>query len=540
MSLEKITLLDCTLRDGGYYNAWNFEPRVVRHYLKTMAATGVDVVELGFRFFPQGAFFGAHAFTSDEYLRSLDLPAGPRYAVMVNAAEFVNHAGGSAEAARTLFKRAADSPVSLVRIAAHYRELKALEPAIHVLAELGYGVGLNLMQASQRNAAELEDVAVTATRWAVEVLYFADSLGNMEPADVANVIGSFKKCWAGPLGIHTHDNMLRALANSTRALTEGTTWVDATVLGMGRGPGNVRLEYLLLEMNRFYDTQYNLGPLMDLLATEFEPMQRQFGWGPHPLYYMSGTYGIHPTYVQEMMADKRYGTADILTAMQALHTTGRQGKYRIQDLRDAMQVYGSLVPGRGSAKNWARGRDVLLVANGEGARDHAEELARFVARDKPLVVALNAHAALPANLIDAWAACHPMRLAIEAKSYGGELQPLIAPVSALPADIQTLLAGVETIDYGIEVSPGRFEIADSHCTLPRALAAAYALAFASAAGAQRILLAGFDGFGGADPRQNEMAEIFSLYQKSAGAAPLLAVTPTTYLIPQGSVYAPNS
>ena len=37
-----IKVLDCTLRDGGYYNLWDFEPQVVESYLKSMAAANID------------------------------------------------------------------------------------------------------------------------------------------------------------------------------------------------------------------------------------------------------------------------------------------------------------------------------------------------------------------------------------------------------------------------------------------------------------------------------------------------------------------
>ena len=46
----KTNLLDCTLRDGGYYNNWNFSKKLVNEYINTMAESGVDIVELGFRF----------------------------------------------------------------------------------------------------------------------------------------------------------------------------------------------------------------------------------------------------------------------------------------------------------------------------------------------------------------------------------------------------------------------------------------------------------------------------------------------------------
>ena len=47
-SLNNCTLLDCTLRDGGYYNNWNFEIKLINSYLKTISKTPIKFIELGF------------------------------------------------------------------------------------------------------------------------------------------------------------------------------------------------------------------------------------------------------------------------------------------------------------------------------------------------------------------------------------------------------------------------------------------------------------------------------------------------------------
>ena len=39
-------VLDCTLRDGGYYTAWDFPTTIIERYLDAMRAARVDVVEL--------------------------------------------------------------------------------------------------------------------------------------------------------------------------------------------------------------------------------------------------------------------------------------------------------------------------------------------------------------------------------------------------------------------------------------------------------------------------------------------------------------
>lgn len=89
MDLKSSSFLDCTLRDGGYYNAWDFCPELILQYLDAMQAAGVDVVELGFRTLKNQGFQGPCAFTTDEFIRSLTIPGGLTIGVMVNGNELV-------------------------------------------------------------------------------------------------------------------------------------------------------------------------------------------------------------------------------------------------------------------------------------------------------------------------------------------------------------------------------------------------------------------------------------------------------------------
>ena len=47
---KKINFLDCTLRDGGYYNNWDFKLNTIQKYLNSMKDINTYFVELGFRF----------------------------------------------------------------------------------------------------------------------------------------------------------------------------------------------------------------------------------------------------------------------------------------------------------------------------------------------------------------------------------------------------------------------------------------------------------------------------------------------------------
>ena len=75
MNKKTPKLLDCTLRDGGYYNAWDFSVDLINDYLESMSAISVDYVELGFRSLEANSFKGSCAYTTDNFIRQLNLPS---------------------------------------------------------------------------------------------------------------------------------------------------------------------------------------------------------------------------------------------------------------------------------------------------------------------------------------------------------------------------------------------------------------------------------------------------------------------------------
>jgi len=293
--LAKPVVLDCTLRDGGYYNAWDFDRPVVERYLAAASEAGVPVIEIGFRSMPQEQFLGAYAYSSDAVLEDLPLPAGAEIVVMVNASELLAHDGGPVAAVDMLFRSAEVSPVSRVRLAAHFDELAACGDIARRLKDLGYGVAVNLMQATGRSDDALAEAAAQVADWdAADVLYFADSLGTMTPDDTRRMVAALRRGWPGDLGIHTHDNRGQALANSLAAIDEGVAWVDSTVLGMGRGAGNTPTEYLLLELARRGDNRFRPDALFSVVAGDFAGLREQYRWGCNLFYYLSAMEGVHP------------------------------------------------------------------------------------------------------------------------------------------------------------------------------------------------------------------------------------------------------
>lgn len=527
-------LLDCTLRDGGYYNAWNFDPELVNEYLEAMDAAGVDMVELGLRSLKNSGFKGACAYTTDDYLRSLPIPARLTVGVMVNASELVGLESMSS-ALETLFPvSASDSPVDLVRIACHVHEVEEALDAVRWLKNKGYLVGFNLMQVAERSKEEVEALAKAASQYDLDALYFADSMGSMNPDQCREIIGWLRSHWKGALGIHTHDNMGLALSNTLAALDEGVTWLDATVTGMGRGPGNARTEELVIEAAERRGESINLVPLMSIIREYFQPLKNKCGWGSNPYYFLSGKHGIHPTYIQEMLSDSRFDEEDILAAIDHLKVEGGK-KFSFNALDATRHFFVGDSDGSWLPKSALDGRDVLIVGAGPGAKEHSDALISYIKEHKPFVVALNTQSTLPQELIDIRVASHPVRLLADCDQHAKLPQPLVTPVSMLPDDVKKALGDKELYDFGMQVKENTFECNQTRAVLPNSLVISYALAIAASGNAKNIYLAGFDGFGAGDRRTVEMQKVFNLFIEQTTLSPI-SITYTGYDIPVKSVY----
>lgn len=539
MTLKKtnITILDCTLRDGGYYNNWNFSTELVNRYLIAMKEAQVDVVELGFRSLKNEGFKGPYAFTTDDFIQSLDIPSDLTICVMVNASDLCADIGWK-KVMEKLFPMSSDTArVDMVRFACHYHELGNALLAANWLIERGYRVGLNLMQIVDCTQADIRGLGKLASKTNIEVLYFADSMGSMLPREIKRIVGWLRESWSGAIGIHTHDNMRLALQNTLNAQAHGVNWLDATITGMGRGPGNARIEEVLIETEALRGRKANIIPLMSLIRSDFSPMKNHFGWGTNTYYYLAGKHGIHPSYIQEMLRDGRYEDEDILAVIDYLREEGGK-KFSLTTLNGARQFFHGEPRGTWSPETVIKNREMLILGSGPSVLEHSYSLKSYIKRARPLVIALNTQEFIDQELIDFRIACHPVRLLADVHDYLRLPQPLIIPVSMLSESLIAKLNGKVLLDYGLGIEDGRFAFFKTHCIAPSPLVLAYALAVAKSGKASRIIMAGFDGFERGDVRNDEVETIFSIFKDSDCKHELFSVTPTKYKnLPTKSIYA---
>ncbi|MFM8857393.1 MAG: aldolase [Actinomycetota bacterium] len=532
----QLTLLDCTLRDGGYYNDWDFATPLIDRYLHAMAQSRVPVVELGFRFLEPTGYAGPTAHTTDAFINDLTIPANITLGVMLNAKDLVTYSGGPSAAIDKLFAPASDSQVNLVRIATTWNELSNLRSATDRLIELGYTIGVNLMQVHARSARELAEFGTWCATANVAVAYFADSFGGLYPSDIAPIVNGISSTFAGPIDCHLHDNLSLAMANSLAAIDAGVTWVDSTIRGMGRGPGNARTEYLAVELSRRNMLDLDVQPLLGLVTDDFALLHDEYGWGTNLFYVLSACNGVHPTYVQNMLGDSRFDTADIVAAIEELGKSGG-ASYSMDRATAAAAASMSSTSGSWDATGWCDGRDVLIVGPGDSVRDRRHDIEKYIARVRPTVINLNLTPLVDPHLIDAYVVCNPMRAKLDLLHLPEDSTPVITP-DAIGTLIYVSRPHQPVQAFGFDVSPGTFSIDASQCSIPHGIVTAYALAVAARGGARSISLVGLDGFPVSDPRHSVMVDVFDSFARIDGTPPIGSLTPTSYPVRASSLYAP--
>ena len=542
--MNKTKILDCTLRDGGYYNEWDFDPTLARSLFTSLNETGIDIVEVGYKAPPQPGFAGLYRYCPDGQLAELRALSRVQYAFMIDAKEFLTREGrADRELIRAHIKPRSESLFSWCRIATHQATLAGATELVREIRGLGFQVGFNAMGISLLSERQIADSLHEVTAAGADVFYFADSFGSLRPEDVLRYLKLIRRDYGGAIGIHTHDNQGLAFANSEAAIADGVDYVDGTVMGMGRGAGNLKLEQLLLSLY-FRDGRKDLNPyaLVDLIETHFEPLHREHKWGWDFSYMLSGLQNIHPTYCQKLKSTHQFTLGQVAGILREIPAAKRSSYCATSLAESTARVLPRAEAG--GRERWAPPlfaaptgcEKILVVGTGPTVKQHAAALRAFIARHRPLVIECN-HSGVLDGLPRVIAALNEVRLA-ELKQRG-ELSGATAVLTGLetvPAELA--LPGLLRVPCHLQ--PDIVRVRPGEVVIPAFVVGMFAVAVAVMLRPVALYVAGFDGF--TDPaRRQDQAEMQAFWDKlklSSGAespAPV-SLLPTHYALTVQSLY----
>ena len=302
MYRPQIKVLDCTIRDGGLINDWNFTDDFVKKVFKAVNASGVDYVELGYKSSRDqfdASKVGKWKFCDEDDVKSVlgDDPYQVKLSAMCDIGRIAHED----------ILPASQSVLDMIRVACYTKEVdKAIDLCNHIINK-GYETTINIMAASKASDSELDEaVHQIAQECKPLAVYVVDSFGSLYSEQIHHYVDKYKKILNPKgieVGIHAHNNQQLGFANTIESIIHGANFLDATINGIGRGAGNCPLELLLGFLK---NPKFKLTPILDVIEKEFLPLREQIEWGYLIPYMITGILNEHPRSAIELReSDKK-------------------------------------------------------------------------------------------------------------------------------------------------------------------------------------------------------------------------------------------
>ena len=286
----EIRVLDCTIRDGGLCNNHQFNDELVKAVYLANVAAGVDYMEIGYRgsrkLFKAGQD-GDWRFCEEDVVRRIvgENPTSMKLAVMADA--------GKCDW-RNDIQPKDKSVIDLIRVAFYVHQVPEAIDMIKHAKDQGYEVSANLMAVSTVQDPDLDQALDSLAASPADVLVVVDSNGALYAEQIEILVKKYLAA-ARPsgkeVGVHTHNNLQLAFANTIEGIIHGANRIDATMSGFGRGAGNCPMELLLGFLR---NPKFKLRPVLELLQHHFVPLRQQLEWGPSVPYNITGQLNQHP------------------------------------------------------------------------------------------------------------------------------------------------------------------------------------------------------------------------------------------------------
>ena len=497
---NKLQILDCTLRDGGYYTNWDFSSELVQNYIIAMDDLPIDYIEIGYRNLPHknyhGEFFYCPISTIDHLNSLTKIPL----AIILNEREI------KIDDIQELLLPCIDK-VKMVRIAI---DPKNFSPAIEMakkIKEMGFEVAFNVMYLSEwiENIEFLNNVK--GIEYYVDYFYLVDSFGSVYPSQLIKAITYLKSITGIKLGFHGHNNLELALANSLAAIESGISIIDSTVMGMGRGAGNLKTELLLPVIFKSKKVDFRK---LTLTLEDFIKLNKQYNWGTSFPYILAGVHSIPQKQIMTWIVKGFYSFNSIISSLNNRITNKEK----------------NIFPKLKSSNEYGK---CIIIGGGETIKIHYSAILSYLKSQKNLLIIFsssryliefekyleNSFICLVGNEND--------RIKSFKRNFNFKKTKFILPPS--PREIGSFLPdGYDSNVFELDKFHFLNNNLSSHCSV--SIQTAVSLGF------KEIYLIGFDGYSSSSNVYKEMLLFkendFIFYEAKNNNIKLISLTPTNY------------
>ena len=291
--MGSISLLDCTLRDGGYVNDWRFGEAAIRGILRKIAQTGVEYCEVGF-LKPAPCDRDRSMFPDTESLTRIIAPRSEKltYAAMVDM---------SAPIPLEQVGERTPEGVDMLRVIFKKNRVNEGFEYCRRLREKGYLISANFVSTDAYTDEELRAELSRFATLDLTAVAIVDTFGLMKRNHFLHIVKVMDESLPERINLcyHSHNNLQQAFGNAEALVNLGLARgiiLDACVFGMGRGAGNLNLELFAEFMNDNCGRHYQIQPMLEIMDEYLYEIYRYHFWGYSLPLYLSAVNGCHPNY----------------------------------------------------------------------------------------------------------------------------------------------------------------------------------------------------------------------------------------------------
>ncbi len=388
--MRSIKILDCTLRDGGYVNDWNFGLGTIESIISRLNKAAIDIVEIGFlderRQYDENRSILPDTNSIKPIFRNLDI----QNAMILAMIDF-----GTCGIEKLSDRK--DSVIDGIRVIFKKKEYSEAFKFCSEIKKKGYKVFLQPVSVTGYTDTEMTELLHAANEISPFGIYIVDTYGLMHKKEMIHYFDLMDKILAKEIaiGYHAHNNFQLAYANCTELMAvdaDRELIVDGSLYGMGKSAGNACTELLAMHVNENYAGQYSIDQLLEAIDVDIMKEYAKQYWGYSLKHFMAASNDCHPDYVSNLLGRRTLSVKSINEIIAKVEPANKLSfnKDIIENLYQDYQ--NNMIDDSGAYTDFSAEltqKDILILAPGKSIELNAEKIRTFIREKNPVILTIN-------------------------------------------------------------------------------------------------------------------------------------------------------
>lgn len=385
-----IKLLDCTLRDGGYVNDWEFGYDNIVNIFERLVASKVDIIEIGFLDAKRSFDINRTIMPDTQSVQKIYGNLNKENTMIVGMIDYgtcsIEH-----------IQLCEESYLDGIRVIFKEHFMYKAVDFCHQLKEKGYKVFAQMVSVTTYSDEKLKEFAELVNDVGLYGVGIVDTYGLLHQKDLMHIFEILNQYLDNDIaiGYHSHNNFQLAYANCIEVLNTGVKrdiLVDGSLYGMGKSAGNAPIELVAMYMNEHLGKKYEVSQMLEAIDNNIMDIYHKIQWGYNLLYYVSAASKCHPNYVSFLMNKRTLSIKSVTDILGNLKETEKllydqkiieklYLEYQDRECQDteAFQELG---------KKWSD-KNILVIGPGLSVNTEYQKIQKYIENHQPIVIAIN-------------------------------------------------------------------------------------------------------------------------------------------------------